>query len=74
MAATKNGKWQGVPIPNLKAVRMDLGLTQKELAFRVGCSHSMISLLEAGRCGASRRLVAEITAVIRDELVLRRTA
>lgn len=55
---------RGVFVPRLGAARSALGLSQTELAFRVGCHRTTICHAESGRTKLSRKLVTEIMALI----------
>jgi transcriptional regulator with XRE-family HTH domain len=45
---------------NYRAMRQAAGLTQAEIAFRVGCSRGYYSAIETGRVQPSARLRAEL--------------
>jgi ribosome-binding protein aMBF1 (putative translation factor) len=50
--------------------RMDLGLTQKELASRMGTSHSAISRIESGQHSTSVRTLQRLAAALEMRFVM----
>ncbi len=60
---------------DLKRRRLEMGLTQVELARLCGCSSWYISDIERGRVNASEKLSRKIKAVLSGErIVIERTA
>jgi len=49
---------------NLKELRKDAKLTQKELANRVGCTNRYISALECGRVTPSNQMKLDLLAAL----------
>lgn len=50
--------------------RMELGLTQKELAERVGTNHAAISRIEGGRHGTSVPMLRRLAAALEMRFVI----
>jgi len=51
----------------MKAARMIKGLTQLDLAQRVGCSEALISKIETGRTSPDRELKERIACILEIE-------
>lgn len=49
----------------LKALRQARGLTQEQLAARMGCSHSLITRLETGQRGITGKRLEQLCAALR---------
>jgi transcriptional regulator with XRE-family HTH domain len=54
------------PLPNLRGIRLRTGMTQKEMAGRIGLNPHHYGELEAGRKQASRQTVALVLEAISD--------
>lgn len=54
---------------NLKGLRTELGLTQLEMAEKVGCSQGSLSFIEAGKRAMPIELYAEIKNTFGEEMV-----
>ena len=52
---------------NMKVARMMKGLTQVDLAQRVGCSEALVSKIETGRARPDRELKRQIACVLAIE-------
>lgn len=58
-------KYPGYEVPGLKAVRGELGLSQREFAFLAGCDRTTVCNVEAGRQRVSRKMAVEMIAAVR---------
>lgn len=59
----KSGRPPGDPVPNLAAVRRELGLTQRELAEMLGVNRHYIHELEKGYKRASKDLQRRLVGI-----------
>ncbi len=73
-AAYRDAKAQLEPYEQLARIvirrRMDLGLTQEELAMRMGTSHSAISRIESGQHSTSVQTLQRLAAALEMRFVM----
>lgn len=50
---------------NVKARRLELGLTQVEVAEKIGCKQPVIAQIERGTSGISMEMLAKLSDVLR---------
>lgn len=62
--AEVNSGNRGVPLPGLRAIRQEAGLTQRELAVRSGTGQGTVAKLETLRRGAYPRTIRKLSAAL----------